>query len=157
MSCFLFYFETNNPNASWDSFNRKISSTLERFNDINSRFTERLSLSECSIDYQSKIYKGFIIHDGISSDKIFSSKNSTQLEILNTFLEASSSIESIIPNFLLKLHNEKYFDRIIINDEIKKEQIKISNINFELKKDILYSLNYNDRVAASNSSEDKKE
>lgn len=110
MSNFIFYFESSNKNANWRAFKKK-TSVLETLNNINLESKNPICFSDCSIKIDEKTIKGYLLHDGISSDSLLTKNNIT----LYNFIIYRIKELIIIPNLILFFYNGYEFDDIIFN------------------------------------------
>ncbi len=126
MSYFLHYFEVNNPNANWESYKIKPTPVIDCFRSII-RENELLSIIENKINYKNKIFKSYIISDGISSDNIFLKMDYKKAFL--RFLKERNKIDSIIACFILKLNQVDDFNNICIDNKVYVLRLSLPDFN----------------------------
>lgn len=139
MSCFLHYFELNNPNVSWSLYKEPIPNIKETFENIVEK-DESLRVDLHKLKYKGKQIKSYIMSDGFSSDKIFANKY--QRKIFLQFLESRRKIKFIKSYFILKLNEQKEFDIIKIESEFLSISILELGETKNIKRNTLYEVKY---------------
>jgi len=144
MSLFLVYFETNNSQKGWENFSHKEKEEKikDTFSIVNQQ-KDMLTIESISIFFENKHLDGYVIHDGISSDKIIEKKINTpviltQRKIICDFIERRRTFPKIIYLYF-HLFNDSV-EKLFISSNVEKEILvnKITETISFLKKEILY-------------------
>jgi hypothetical protein len=147
MSYFLVYFEKNNPDSSWNEFNKEHESITETFSKVNTG-KSWLKMEEVRIHLDEKMMNAFIIHDGVSSDKILNNSlrkdpvvNQQRL-VIDSFIENRLAIKAYVPWFIFRLYHGTIEEDNIVKYEnvVEARFAEIKDFSENIKRNYLYKV-----------------
>jgi hypothetical protein len=110
MSYFLLYYEKNSADASWSHFNKRHESIPETFSKVNEA-KSLLKMETVSINIDNKIINAYIIHDGVSSDRVLQASLKKdpvvqcQRLVMGNFIEDRLALKAFEPYFIFHLYH----------------------------------------------------
>jgi hypothetical protein len=148
MSIFLIYFEKKNPKASWTEFQNKKESVIEVFTEVN-ELGSQLKMESVEILLDGKVIPSFIIHDGVSSDRILQKKLKNdpvvykQRIVIQKFIGNRLADHAFDHYFIFHLYHKAIQDREPITYDSIAEITLSDLMNFEfddIRRNLLYKL-----------------
>jgi hypothetical protein len=147
MSVFLIYFEKKNPDASWTESKNKQEPIAETFSKVNDSESQ-LRMETVEILLDEKVTPSFIIHDGVSSDRIFQANFKKdpivkkQRLVIHSFLEHRLTMNAFDHYLIFHLYHGKIYEMEAI-EYSSIADVKLSDLmdfTSEIKRDLLYKL-----------------
>jgi hypothetical protein len=147
MSFFLVYFEKNNPDVPWTAFENKRRSVTESFTKVNDN-SSQLIMDSVEITLVGKPIRSYIIHDGISSDRLFNKKLSNipvvekQRAVVRDFFKDRLEMNVYDQFFIFHLYHGLIPDKegITYSDVAEVKLSDLMNFTIDIERDILYKL-----------------
>jgi hypothetical protein len=145
MSIFLFYFEINQSNADWKLFQRVRESIEDSFREENENDT--FLISKTSIQFKGKRNPAYIIHDGVSSERLMNGALTPKRikygpVFLLKFIQRRLSIGGIVAFLTFQWVNNESLQEFVIDGK-RIENIPLEYLNrseFLLKDNIVYRI-----------------
>jgi hypothetical protein len=143
MSVFLLYFEQKNPAASWKAFQQQPESVVETFNDANT-VGSLLNMEGAAVIIDGKRTPVFIIHDGVSSDRIFTNGPlaAMQQTVVVNFFKRRLLYNAFEHFFIFHLYHQAIdaAEIILYEETISIQLAAIADGSFIGRQDCLYKL-----------------
>ena len=147
MSFFLIYFEKKNPNASWLEFQKRQESIVDTFAKVNDA-NSLLALESVKVLLDGKMVDSFIIHDGISSDRILQTNFksdpiiSKQKFVILNFLESRLAVNAFEHYFIFHLYHKPIYEveEIHYDGAMDASLWDLKDFANAVKKNVLYKL-----------------
>jgi hypothetical protein len=147
MSVFLIYFEKNNPNASWAEFQKKRASIVDTFSKVND-VGSLLRIESVQILLDNKTIEAFIIHDGVSSDRILQAnlKNdpivSKQRIVILDFLKNRLTTNILDHYFIFHLYQNSInvVEKIEYDSVVEARLSDLKDFANTVKRNLLYKV-----------------
>jgi len=144
MSIFLYYFEKNNPDATWQEFNTKYENITASF-EVALAGSRSLQMDEVTMVIDDARTQAYVIHDGISSGKVLSDMKDATIDIqrgiILHFFSQQLNVKAINRYFIFHLVHQG-IDNITINYS-RLQQINIAaleNLADTIEREVLYKL-----------------